>query len=256
MATFDLREGIEDADLVILCTPVLTILEQIRTIRPHLKKSAMVIDVGSSKESISHEGDRFLGEAFVGCHPMAGSELRGIMHANERLFEGEICFMTSRNKRIQNFWTAIGADVHPITPKRHDRWVAMASHLPHILAFSLLANPELQKDFPGRLNPSIRDFARIARGSGFVWPDIFLSNKTQVITALNKFKINISKWSNALKRSDKDMIIKLIADSNRVSWMLEDKEYRGGGDAARSVQGPRRISPRARSKNSPSAEGP
>jgi prephenate dehydrogenase len=136
MATLDLAEGIADADLVILCSPVSVIADQLKRIAPYLKRGAVVIDVGSSKKMIDDAARGILKKAaFVGCHPMAGSEKTGAAYADAGLFDGAACFMTAAHPAVESFWKALGAKPVFIKTADHDRWVAAASHLPHALSF-------------------------------------------------------------------------------------------------------------------------
>lgn len=225
-ATFDLADGLRDADLVVLCAPVSTILRQLGSIGRHLKPGAVVIDVGSTKSRIVDEAERRLRGAasFVGCHPMAGSEKQGIEHADGGLFEGEICFVTGPDPRIARFWRRLGSRVVVCTPERHDRWAALASHLPHLAAFSLFANPSFRTLFPGRLNPSARDLARIARGAVPVWADIFLTNRKPIRAALADFRASLDRWDRALRAGDGAALRRLIGSANAVSRRLEKLE--------------------------------
>ena len=125
--TLSLEEDVRGADPVILCAPVSTILEQIRTLQPLLSKNTIVIDVASSKTLIDNAARNYLkGARFVGCHPMAGGTQTGVGHADVDLFEGAGCFMTNADDTVKKFWNKLGASVQYLTPKQHDAWVARA----------------------------------------------------------------------------------------------------------------------------------
>src|SRR3989338_7727230 len=161
MATLDLAEGVQGADLVILCAPVSTIIRQIPLIKPYLKKNAIVIDVGSSKGQIESAAKKYLKwNMFVGCHPMAGSACLGVEHASAELFDGAQCFIARPHDRVSSLWKAMGAHPIVLNAKSHDAWVARASYLPHLLAFSLFQKNTLGRFKGGWLkasNPSVRE---------------------------------------------------------------------------------------------------
>ena len=180
IGTTDLKIGIKDADLVILCGPVSVIQEQLKTIGKFLSKKTIVVDAGSSKLQICQTASKFLKKnKFIGCHPMAGSERTGVEHACADLFEGSVCFVSSKNTIVENFWKKLGSKPIIIPAAEHDRIVAQISHIPHALSFSLFQTPK--KIFPGTpVNPSLREFRRLAQSSPDMWADIFISNADQV----------------------------------------------------------------------------
>lgn len=212
----DVKEAVWGADLVILSKPISGIIEQLKNISRVLDKKTIVIDVGSSKEKIVATADRYLrGRSFVGCHPMAGSEKTGVRHAEADLFEKSVCFVTRRNSRVEKFWRAVGARTIFIDAKSHDRWVAQASHLPHILSFALF------QDFPNRkpfvINPSLQDLARLSRSNAELWADIILSNQEGIVEALARFKGHLEQWAQAIKSKNYSQIIRFIRDANKRS---------------------------------------
>lgn len=222
VATFDLKSSVEDADLVVLCAPVSTILKQIPLVRRHLKKNALVIDVGSSKVKIETAArERLKRNVFVGCHPMAGSAHTGIEFADAELFRKAQCFLTKPNPKIVAFWKALGANPVVLNAKLHDAWVARASYLPHLLAFSLFQKSSLGK-FPGKLkalNPSAQEFARLAASDAALWADILLSNEESA-NALSDLEKSLHQLKQALKTNNRKALQEFIQKANRVSQKL------------------------------------
>ncbi len=144
----DPAEAVEDADLVILCTPVGRFGDLLREIGPRLKKGAIVTDVGSTKRSVVAEAEKWLpaGAAFVGSHPMAGSEKRGVRFARADLFRDALCIVTPTAKtdaeaigKVEGFWKMLGMWTKRMSAEEHDRLVGMVSHLPHVAAAALVA---------------------------------------------------------------------------------------------------------------------
>ncbi|MBI3252990.1 MAG: prephenate dehydrogenase [Candidatus Omnitrophica bacterium] len=219
VATLDLREGIKGADLVVLCAPVETIIRQLERIGPYLKRGAVVIDVGSSKVEINKKAKKNLKQnRFVGCHPMAGSEKQGVSFADADLFKNRVCFLTARDRLIEKFWRNLGSRTFYLAPAEHDRWVASVSHLPHLLSFILF-----QKISPGllkgrqikELNPSIRDFARLAQSDPALWSEILLSNRENILEALSRFKADAARFRNILHSKNSAGLTQFISHARK-----------------------------------------
>ena len=223
-ATMNLKVGVKDADLVILCAPVSIILRQIRMLKPWLSPNARVMDVASSKLLVDHAAGKYLkGVRFVGCHPMTGAAKSGLAHASENLFEGTLCFMTSADKMIERFWQALGASTHYLTPKSHDEWVAHVSHLPHILAFALFQSGGVQKLARFGIeasNPSIQDLARLSKSDPKLWADILLSNKKEILKSLQEHETSMRFLKKALNARNTQALEKFILQANVSSKCL------------------------------------
>src|SRR5439155_22034988 len=147
--TQDAPAAAEGADLLILCTPVSVFDQLLRQIGPRIKAGAVVTDVGSTKRSVVRAAEELLQPgkgAFVGSHPMAGSEKRGVEFARADLFQGARCIVTPSDKSdpeaveaVQRFWESLGMTVVRLSPDDHDRLVCDISHLPHAVAAALVA---------------------------------------------------------------------------------------------------------------------
>lgn len=220
VATLDLKEGLKDADLVILCAPVLVIVNHVKKIRPYLKKSAIVIDVGSSKMEIVNTAKKYFNRrirgpvpTFVGCHPMAGSERSGVKHARADLFKNSICFVTSRRAKVENFWKSLGAKTVLINAKEHDQWVAKASHMPHLLAFTFFQNGLDAR--PYGVNPSLGSLARLSQSDPGIWSDIFLSNRKALLKEIESFYHWLNQFQKAIRVKNRDNLMVLLEQANR-----------------------------------------
>ena len=223
MATLDLKEGVRDADLMILCAPVSTIIRQLRQIAPYLKKSAIVTDVGSSKVEIEKAARRHLKKnVFVGSHPMTGLAHTGVEFASADLFEGAQCFVTSQNSRVNQFWRALGCRPVLLDAKKHDVWVARISYLPHLMAFSLFSGVTLGKFSKLRLkaeNPSLRDLSRISKSNADLWADILLSN-SETRHALGEFEKSVRDLARILRSGNVSRLKKIIQKANKLSHQI------------------------------------
>ncbi|MDI6736140.1 MAG: prephenate dehydrogenase [bacterium] len=213
----DIYFGVKKADLVILAVPVNSIIEIATQMAPYLKMGAIVMDAGSSKEKIVHKITPSLNESevyFVGTHPLAGSEESGIEVANADLFKGAVCVITpipQTNKEaisvVRTLWEGIGAKVVEMSPEEHDELIAFSSHLPHIVAYSLvdLIKQQDKKILP-LLASGFRDTTRIASSSPEMWRDICLTNQEQILKTISCFKKTLEKWENLVKQGSADAL--------------------------------------------------
>ena len=221
----------EGADLVVLATPVGMFIELLKKIKPALKSSAMVIDVGSVKGDLVHEMERLMpeGASFAGCHPIAGSDRSGIDAASENLFRGALAIVTKTAKTpkrafktAQSLWQSVGADVRTMSPEEHDRVYALVSHLPHLAAYALV-NAVADEDesvlsFAGQ---GFRDTTRVAGSSPEMWRDISMANRENLIKFLDAFKKNIDKLSKLLKKGDTAAILREFERAKKIREKLD-----------------------------------
>jgi prephenate dehydrogenase len=186
----ELAAVVREADLVVLCVPIGTMGALAREIAPLLPPRAVVTDVGSVKAPVVQElGAIFDGRGrFIGSHPMAGSEQTGLDAARVDLFDGAACIVTPDGRSdagavaaVRAFWQALGCRVLEATPAEHDEIVALVSHLPHLLAATLVnvvADRHAHAfDFSG---PGFRDTTRVAAGPPAMWAEILRSNQAAV----------------------------------------------------------------------------
>jgi prephenate dehydrogenase len=187
--------AVHNADLVILCTPVGLLAEMLRQIGPALMPGAIVTDVGSTKRSILAAADRWLPASvhFVGSHPMAGSEKRGVEYARADLFENATCLLTPTPRTdpaalaaVREFWQALGMHTTDLSPEQHDQLLADVSHLPHALAAALVTmQPDAAMPLAGK---GFLDATRIAGGDGALWRDILHDNADNLRSSLARLQ--------------------------------------------------------------------
>jgi|SRR5579859_102420 len=214
-ATRDPQRAVENADLVILCTPLGRMREVMEKMAPSLKKGAVITDVGSVKGSVVEEMEpraREAGAHFVGSHPMAGGEKMGVSAARADLFVNAICVVTPTANsdkdavcQVEEFWKAVGSVVIKIAPDKHDDLVGRSSHLPHIVAAEL-ANYVLSPAHPKEQSlvcaNGFRDTTRIASGSPEMWRDITLANRKNIERVLGVFIEDLQEFRLALENGD------------------------------------------------------
>ena len=222
--TMNLRTGLADADLVLLCSPVSTIVSQMKDVERFAKPGALIMDVASSKMLVGMAAKKYIRKAiYIGSHPMAGSSMRGAKYSSPDLFENAICFLTCAHRPALEFWHALGSKTHILTPQSHDEWVARVSHLPHILAFALFQSSgakRLERLGIEASNPSIQDLARLSKSDPKLWADILLSNKTEILRVLEEHELSIRHLKKALTAKNSNEIQRFITRANMSSQRL------------------------------------
>ncbi|MCX5700252.1 MAG: prephenate dehydrogenase [Candidatus Omnitrophica bacterium] len=209
---------IAGADLIILATPVDVIINSKNKISKIIDRNCIVIDVGSTKEKIVASLEKIFPN-YVGTHPLAGSEKRGIVHAHSGMFKGSLCILTptkitpkSTLERVRSLWVRLGAKVVLLSPREHDKVLAFTSHLPHIVAFALIGSvPNNSLKFAAS---GLKGTTRIAASNALLWLDVFLSNKKNLLKALAIFESNLSQLKEAIRKND-EQALKRILDKSR-----------------------------------------
>lgn len=209
-------EAVEGADLVIVCVPVGVCGAVAKEIGPHLKSGAIVSDVGSVKGSVVRDMGAHLPKQvhFVPAHPVAGTEHSGPDAGFAELFENRWCILTPPGgadaeavEKLAAFWRLLGAKVEIMTPEHHDLVLAVTSHLPHLIAYTIVGTAdelgtvtrsEVLKFSAG----GFRDFTRIAASDPVMWRDVFLNNKEAVLEMLGRFNEDVSALTKAIRRGD------------------------------------------------------
>jgi prephenate dehydrogenase len=212
-------EVVSDADLVILATPVFSIIDFAEKIAKKIKKDCLVIDVGSTKERIVSELSVLIPN-FLGCHPLAGSERKGIVNLQDRIFKGSICVITptaNTNPRVLNkvklLWKKLGAKIVILSAKKHDQILAFTSHLPHALAFSLIGSIPDQCLLLS--SSGLRDTTRISSSDAHLWSEIFLSNRSNLLAALSIFQNKLTALKLALESENERQLTKILVSANK-----------------------------------------
>ncbi|MCH2127540.1 MAG: prephenate dehydrogenase [Pirellulaceae bacterium] len=200
------EDGVREADLVVVCTPVASIVEHVRRVASACSPKSLITDVGSTKSAICSAltARRLPGATFVGSHPLAGSEKTGFDNAREDLLEGRLVIVTPQAstpptavRQIKQFWRQLGAEVHQMSPVAHDRTLAATSHLPHLMASVLAAST------PAQVLPYVAtgwlDTTRIAAGDVQLWEQIVMQNRGHMLKSLEKFEKVLDSLRHALE---------------------------------------------------------
>lgn len=211
----DPAEAVCGADLVILCVPVGAMAAATRAIAPGLKPNAIISDVGSCKAPVVRALRAVLPEAvIIPGHPIAGTEKSGPDAGFAALFRGRWCILTPEEgtdnkavERLTGFWRALGAKVEVLDAERHDLVLAVTSHLPHLIAFTIVGTAShLEEVTEGEVIKysagGFRDFTRIAASDPTMWRDVFLANSEAVLEVLGHFQEDLEGLINAIRSGD------------------------------------------------------
>ena len=228
IATLNYKEGLKDADLVIIATPVGRIVDIAKKVAKYAKKEIILIDIGSTKEIIVKQIEKIIPRniKFVGTHTMAGSEKSGVGAAHKELFEDSICILTKTRKtdikafnRVKTFWDKLGSRCKQLTPSEHDRCISFVSHLPHVVAIALTvaADPKsIQYASTG-----FKDTTRIASSNPSLWQDIFMTNKNALLASLDNYISTLEGLRSSIKRSDVKFLTKKLKKAKAIRDKLD-----------------------------------
>lgn len=227
-ATLEDAVALKGADLIILGTPVRQMRDLARRLAPHVRRGAVITDVGSVKgRLVADLEDIFTarGAHFIGSHPMAGGEQMGPAAARADLFAGAKCVITptarsSRRalQRVRQFWAALGCQVLELAPEAHDALVARASHLPHIMAAALtrlVLQPEAPPLQAALCATGFRDTTRVASGSPEMWRDIALENHQSLGEALAELMSELRAFQRMMHRQDAEGLLVFFEEAKR-----------------------------------------
>ena len=223
MVCDSVAEAVREADLVILCVPVGAMGYAAEAIAPHIRPGTIVSDVGSSKRSVGEALAAALPEAVViPAHPVAGTENSGPEAGFATLFRHRWCIVTPRDDTppdalaaLTEFWEGLGATVEIMDPRHHDLVLAVTSHIPHLIAYTIVGTAsDLEEVTRGEVIKysagGFRDFTRIAASNPTMWRDVFLSNRDAVLEVLGRFTEDLSLLQRAIRNGDGDTLYDLF----------------------------------------------
>jgi len=232
----DLAAAVRTTDLVILATPIFTFEQYFRELAGMVPPGCIVTDVGSTKLLPHQWADQKLGNAarYVGSHPIAGSEQRGVEFARDDLFDQARCILTTTEgtdrgatRTLKEFWAALGCIVRVMNPVEHDRVFANISHLPHVMAAGLVnASDEEDMKFAGK---GFLDSTRISSGPASIWTDVVLANRENIADGIARAIAELSKLQGAIRDGKRERITELLETARRkraalVKYKIRKKE--------------------------------
>jgi cyclohexadieny/prephenate dehydrogenase len=219
----DLRSAGRDAQVIIFCTPVDRIAEQALAVAPSCSPGTLLTDAGSTKAAIVRALDGQLPNqvSYVGSHPLAGSEKRGVEHADAKLFEKRLTLVTPTPRTDANalertcgLWQALGSRVRVMDAEEHDRALAFTSHVPHLIAAALAG--ALPAELAELTATGFRDTTRVAAGDPELWSAIFAANRDAVLEALRPVTARLEDFRLALEAGDWNAVDTLLAQARKV----------------------------------------
>jgi cyclohexadieny/prephenate dehydrogenase len=221
--------AVADADLVILCVPVGAMGDAARAIAPGLAPHAIVSDVGSSKEAVASAlAEALPGACVIPAHPVAGTEQSGPDAGFATLFAGRWCILTPPEgadpaavAALSDFWTGLGSKVEIMDAAHHDLVLAVTSHIPHLIAYTIVGTASdledvTQSEVIKYSAGGFRDFTRIAASDPVMWRDVFLSNKGAVLEMLGRFVEDLTAMQRAIRSADGEALFDLFTRTRAI----------------------------------------
>ena len=239
----DIKDAVKNADLIFIATPVGSFQQILSQIKNAMKEGAIITDAGSTKFSVIEAAQTVFNEIpenFVPGHPIAGTENSGVEASFSELYQDHRVNLTPVEQTsaaavdiVSQLWTSIGAQVVIMEARHHDLVLAATSHLPHLLAFSLVNTlttlDEKQEIFENAAG-GFRDFTRIASSDPSMWQDICLANKTALLEHLDLFTQDLQKLRTALEQSDGDYLKEIFVRAKQSRDHLVEKSIEKNSD--------------------------
>ena len=227
-----------DAELIVVCTPVSCIVDYVRRAAGACRRDALITDVGSTKANIVAQlgGQPNRDVAFVGSHPLAGSERTGAQFARADLFEERVAVVTpdertlpDRTALIAGLWTSLGARVVQMSPAAHDEAVAATSHVPHVVSSALSAATPMEH--LSLAASGWLDTTRVSAGSVELWQQILSENRVHVLNSLDKFAKVLDSFRTAIREDDATKIVELLEAGKKCRDAVGNRHSPGWGSA-------------------------
>ena len=229
-ATLSHQDCVKNADLIIICSPIGAYSNIIQNIKLDLKPGAIITDVGSVKQAVIRDLAPHIPEGvhLVPAHPVAGTERSGPEAGFPELFDERWCIITpttQTNKgslnKVTKFWQSLGSNIEIMEPKHHDLVMAMTSHLPHLIAYTIVGTAtDLEKSLTNEVIKfsagGFRDFTRIAASDPTMWRDVFLNNRDAVLEMLQRFSEDITALQRAIRWGEGDTLHELFSRTQEV----------------------------------------
>ena len=222
-------------DLIIICTPLSAYKKIFTELNSFVTQNTFLIDVGSTKMSVINDFNGSVKNNFINfvpSHPIAGLEKSGPEHGFAKLFKNRFCIITPiKNdialiKTITKFWNAVGMQIQMMEPEHHDRVLAMTSHIPQLIAYSIVSTAT---ELEGHLKDEVikysaagfRDFTRLAGSDPIMWRDVYSKNKEAVLEMLGRFTEDLSKLQKAIKNDDLSFLENTFRNTREVRKTIE-----------------------------------
>ena len=230
----DIQDAVKEADLVILAVPVGAMKTVASLIAPFLKNNTIVTDTGSTKGSVISDINPYLSNNvyFIPSHPLAGTEYSGPKSGFSSLFENRYWLIvydkqTNETKKLIKFFEKLGSIVEIVNTEYHDRILAITSHLPHLIAYTIVGTAsdletDLKNDVIKFSASGFRDFTRIASSDPIMWRDVFLNNSDAVLEMIQRFNEDLSDLQKAIRKKDGDKLHSFFSRTRSIRKKIID----------------------------------
>ncbi|MFQ5451667.1 MAG: prephenate dehydrogenase [Nitrospinaceae bacterium] len=230
----DLSSAVENADLVVLCSPVGTIVSRVKEMLPSIKPGCIITDVGSVKAPLVRGIEALVPKTvhYVGSHPIAGGEKSGLAASSSHLFQNAKCIVTPTPQtdaealaRVSEFWQKVGMEVLTMNAEEHDYIFGAVSHLPHIVAYALMntvgeISTKNYSQITSLSGQGFKDITRIAASDPVMWRDICVSNKEPVLTLIDEFQSTLQRLKTWIEKEDAGALEQTFEMANKYRFNL------------------------------------
>ncbi|PPR47921.1 MAG: Prephenate dehydrogenase [Alphaproteobacteria bacterium MarineAlpha5_Bin9] len=231
-------------DLIIICSPLGTYSSIFKKLNKLIKQDCIITDVGSVKTEVINQYEKHCNNSyitFVPGHPIAGLEKSGPEYGFADLFKNRYCIITTKNsknknvKKIEKMWKSFGMKVEYMNSKHHDKVLAMTSHIPQLIAYSIVATTT---DLENRMKDEVikysaagfRDFTRLAGSDPIMWRDVYSQNKEAVLDMLGRFSEDLASLQKAIRNKDLNKMEKIFSSTKKIRKLIEDYGQAGSFD--------------------------
>ena len=231
-------------DLIFICTPLSSYKSIFKKLNTFVKAPTLITDVGSTKVSVINDFNSLINNhniSFLPAHPIAGLEKSGPQYGFAELFENRYCIITPINlddkfvEPISNIWKSFGMTVEIMNAERHDRVLAMTSHIPQLIAYSVVGTAtdletQMKEEVIKYSAAGFRDFTRLAGSDPIMWRDVYEKNKDAVLEMLGRFSEDLLTYQKAIRNNDLKFLEDNFSKSKEIRKIIEDMGQAGTFD--------------------------
>ena len=226
----NITEAVNNADLVIISSPLSSYKEILSQIQSNLKKGSILTDTGSAKKEINKiiKESSLSDVTWIASHPIAGTEYSGPQSGFAELFEKRWCILSADENtdkkeitKLEKFWVDLGSKIKVMSFEHHDYVLSLTSHLPHAVAYSIVKTAisddnKFKDDVIQYSAGGLRDFTRIAASDPLMWKDIFIDNSENILKVLDNYSKNLDEIKNAIKNKDSKKLLEIFSSTRKV----------------------------------------
>ena len=226
----NIKEAVNNADLVIISSPLSSYKEILSQIQSNLKKGSILTDTGSAKKEINKiiKKSGLSDVTWIASHPIAGTEYSGPESGFAELFEKRWCILSADENtdkkeitKLEKFWIDLGSKIKVMSFEHHDYVLSLTSHLPHAVAYSIVKTAisddnKFKDDVIQYSAGGLRDFTRIAASDPLMWKDIFIDNSENILKVLDNYSKNLEEIKSAIKNKDSKKLLEIFSSTKKV----------------------------------------